>query len=64
MTILWKMLSKENQDLLITRYSEWFGIEFIPPGTDTRGIQLDTKIESLEEIDKLMRQKPNPVAKT
>jgi len=31
-----------------------------PPEKDKRGIQCETKIESIEEIDKFMRQKPNP----
>jgi len=32
--------------------------DWIPPKKDS--IQCETKIEDVEEIDKLMRQKPNP----
>ena len=50
---LWHCLSKENQGKLAQAYKELTGKEFIPPGKAVH-------IESLEEIDKLMREVPNP----
>ena len=48
---------KENWAVL---YKKVKGKKWVPPVKDKRGIQCETKIEDLKEIDKLMRQKANP----
>ena len=50
---LWDTLSEENRKKLAQCYEQLTGKKFIPP----KG---EPQIESLEEIDKLMREKPNP----
>jgi hypothetical protein len=40
-------------------YQRLTGKKWENPTKDKRGIKCETKLESLEEIDKLMRQKPN-----
>jgi len=55
---LWNCITKENQERIAKRYKERFGIELVPPTKDKRAIRCETKIESLEEIDKLMRKVP------
>ena len=40
-------------------YKKLTGKKWVPPERDKRGIQCETKIEGLEEIDKIMRQKPS-----
>ena len=47
------LLSKEKKIEWAKRYKKRYGKDFIPP---EKAIQ----IESLSEIDKLMREKPNP----
>jgi len=59
MANLWQILSPENRDKLAKFYEEKYGKPFLPPGRHDRDIELDTKLESLEEIDKIMRQKPS-----
>ena len=59
MANLWQSLSPENRNKLAQFYEEEFGQPFLAPGRHDRDIKLDTKLESLEEIDKLMRQKPS-----
>lgn len=61
MATLWQILSLENRNKLAEFYEEKFGKPFLPPGRHERAIELDTKLEDLEEIDKLMRQKPGRV---
>ena len=58
MSKLWDYLSKENKEKLALLYEYLSGVKFIPPERGDRAIQCEPKIESLEEIDKLMRQKP------
>ena len=41
-------------------YRRLIGKEWVPPGKEERGITCETKLEDIEEIDRLMRQKPNP----
>jgi hypothetical protein len=59
MATLWQILSTENKNKLADFYEEKFGRAFIPPGREERAIQLQGKLENLDEIDKLMRQKPH-----
>ena len=59
MANLWQILSPENRDKLAKFYEEKYGKPFLPPGRHDRDIELDTKLEDLQEIDKLMRQKPH-----
>ena len=58
---LWDCITKENQERITKRYKERFGIELVPPTKDKRAVQCEVKLESLEEIDKIMRQKPGRV---
>lgn len=39
-------------------YRKFTGKKWVPPKKDKRTIHCETKIEDLQEIDKLMRQKP------
>jgi len=59
MATLWQILSPENRNKLADFYEEKFGRAFIPPGRHGKDIELKTKLEDLNEIDKLMRQKPH-----
>jgi hypothetical protein len=59
MATLWQILSLENRNRLADFYEEKFGKAFLPPGRHEQDIELEPKLESLEEIDKLMRQKPH-----
>jgi len=65
MNTLWEklyfLLSEEKREEWAKRYNKRFGVEFIPPKRPEWewAIQCETKIEDLEEIDKLMRQKPH-----
>jgi len=59
MANLWQILSPENRDKLAKFYEEKFGKPFLPPERHNRDIELDTKLEDLQEIDKFMRQKPH-----
>jgi len=56
MAKLWQILSPENRNKLAQFYEEKYGKPFLPPGRHDRDIELDTKLESPEEIDKLMRK--------
>lgn len=56
MATFWQILSKENRNKLADFYEENFGRAFVPPGRHDKDIELEGKMESLEEIDKLIRQ--------
>ena len=56
MATLWHCLSKENQRKLARFYEQQFGRKLTPPSRDKRAIHLEAKLESLEEIDRLMRK--------
>jgi len=58
MATLWHCLKLGDQQKLVEYYELQFGKKFIPPERGDQPIQWETKIEDLEEIDKLMRQKP------
>ena len=58
MATLWHILKPEDKLKLAMLYRDIAGFDFIPPNSPDPVIQCETKTESLEEIDKLMRQKP------
>ena len=58
MANLWQVLSLENRNKLAKFYEEEYGKLFLAPGRYDRDIKLDTKLEDLEEIGRLMRQVP------
>lgn len=64
MATFWQILSVENRNRLAKWYEETFGCAFLPPGREGREVHVEPKLESLEEIGRLMRQKPNPVKRT
>jgi len=61
---LYPLLSEEKREEWAKRFKKRFGKDFIPPKQpiqkDKQAIICETKMESIEEIDKFMRQKPNP----
>jgi len=57
---LWFCLSEESKSKLAWLYEELSGMKLAPPGREAPSIQCETKLESLEEIDKTMRKVPNP----
>ena len=60
MATLWQILKPQDKVKLATLYRALAGFEFVPPGP-AQAMKCESKIESLEEIDKIMRQKPNTV---
>ena len=58
MATLWQILKPEQKLKLARLYEQLAGCEFIPPDT-ARAVRWETKLESPEEIDKIMRQKPS-----
>ena len=56
---LWDSLSIQNKRKLARFSRKKLGVFFRPPGSKKKAIEVEPKIESLEEIDKLMRQKPH-----
>jgi len=58
MATFWQILSTENRNRLAEFYEENFGTAFIPPGRHDKDIEIKAKLEDLEEIDRLMRQRP------
>jgi len=59
MATFWQILSTENRNKLARFYEQSFGQPFLPPERHEERVRLQGKLESLEEIDKLMRQKPS-----
>jgi hypothetical protein len=59
MATFWQILSIENRNKLATFYEEKFGQPFLPPERHEERVRLQGKLENLDEIDKLMRQKPS-----
>jgi len=56
---LWDSLSIQNKRK-IARYYRKHGYGFFrPPGSKKRAIEVQGKLEDLQEIDKMMRQKAN-----
>jgi len=55
MTMLWELLTKENKEKLSQVYEKLTGKKWIPPKKGK-----DIQIESLSELSKIMREKPNP----
>lgn len=58
MATLWHILKPEDKLKLAKLYRGLAGFDFIPPGSPGQAIQWETKIEDVQEIDKLMRKKP------
>jgi len=58
MATFWQILSIDNRNRLAEFYEEKFGKAFIPPGRHDKDIEVKTKLEDIEEIDRLMRQRP------
>lgn len=56
---MWNGLSIESKRNLARYSRRHLGIFFIPPGIKKQAVEVQGKLESLEEIDKLMRQKPS-----
>lgn len=56
MATFWQILSVENKNKLADFYEEEFGKAFLPPGRHEKDIELKGKLESLEEIDRLMKK--------
>lgn len=61
MAILWQILKPEDKLKWARLYRKLAGFEFSPPNSPSQTIQCEIKIESPEEIGKIMRQKPNRV---
>lgn len=61
MPTLWQILKPEQKLEWARFYKELADREFIPPDMPSQPIQCETKLEGLEEIDRLMRQKPRRV---
>lgn len=56
MATFWQILSIENRNKLADFYEEKFGKAFFPPERHEKPVQVQGKLESLKEIDKLMRK--------
>jgi len=54
---LYPLLSKEKKEEWRKRYKKKFGKEFVPPKEKDSEF---SEMESLSEIDKLIRERPNP----
>ena len=61
MATLWQILKPEQKLELARLYRKLAGFEFIPPDSPDLLVRCETKLESPEEIDKIMRQKPRRV---
>jgi len=59
MATFWESLSEKSREDWPEIYQKFKGKKWENPIKDERGIQAETKIEDIEEIDRLMRQKPN-----
>jgi len=59
MAKLWELLSERGKANWAELYKQLTGRKWEEPSSDKRAIQCEPKLESLEEIDKLMRQKPH-----
>ena len=58
MAKLWDYLSIQNKRKLAKYYRKRGYGFFKPPGSQKPAVEVKTKLEDLEEIDRLMRQKP------
>jgi len=52
--------TENGKRVLAELYEQLTGRKLKPPKKDSRAIHCETRLEDLEEIDKLMREKPNP----
>ena len=55
-----ELLSEQGREKWAQLWLKHMGKEWCPESKPGRGIECETKLEDLEEIDRLMRQKPNP----
>lgn len=58
MAKLWDCLSIQSKRNLAKYYRKHCAGFFKPPGSQKHDIEVQGKLEDLQEIDKLMRQKP------
>ncbi len=58
MAKLWDILKSEQKLKLAKLYRELAGFPFVPPDSAGQTIKCEPKLESLEEIDKIMRKVP------
>lgn len=56
---LWYLLSPEGRGNLATYQWQHFGVQLSIPSYPSRPIEVHTKLEELQEIDRIMRQKPH-----
>ena len=56
MTTLWQILKPEDKLKLARLYQELAGFEFVPPDHPDQAVCSEGKLESLEEIDRIMRK--------
>ncbi|MCJ7669542.1 MAG: hypothetical protein MUO61_03375 [Dehalococcoidia bacterium] len=58
MARFWELLSKSSKENWPEIYQRLTGKKWAPPERDRRAIHCETKLESLEEIDKTMKEVP------
>jgi len=58
MATLWQILKPEDKMKLAGLYRALAGFPFIPPDSPGHPVKCETKLEPIEEIDRIMRQKP------
>jgi len=58
MTAFTDLLSEKGKENWALLYKKLTGKKWIPPKRSDRAIKCEPKLESLEEIDKLMRKVP------
>lgn len=61
MARFWDLVTPEGKARLAAWYEEQFGkeLDMTAPDQDKRDIRCEPKLESIEEIDKLIRQPPD-----
>ena len=59
MARIWNLISNEAlAGLVRLQYKHYSGVKLEPPVEDKQSVTVVGKIEDMEEIDKLMREKP------
>lgn len=60
MAKLWDILSPENKVNLAKVYKNLTGLDFVPPkDEDKRKIHCEAKVEAIEELEQIMKERPN-----
>lgn len=54
-----KAISEQTKGNWLELWRRFMGKEWDPGNEDDRGIEVEPQLESLEEIDRFMRQKPS-----